>query len=205
MWSPTNYSQCPSTLCSDMRKKGVLSTEFPQTAATHPWDYSVNIWASCQPNQNPDRSLSGCFMHRILLRLLTLPFCPSSLRLSLEKLERIHPTSSSGPLISHNHMLRPNVSLSCQLSRDRNTEDSCDSGQMALETMWRPSPNGVLVTEAHWEACRVLITMRVLSVLKCIQRVRWLHYTTLPVVWKQAQVPCVIEWHLHAAKKRLQG
>jgi hypothetical protein len=58
-----------------------------------------------------------------------------ALHLSWWKLERINPMSSSRPMISHNHMLTPNVYLSGQLSGNRNTKDSCDSEGRAPEIM----------------------------------------------------------------------
>jgi hypothetical protein len=93
--------------------------------------------------------------------------------LSWWKLERINPMSSSRPMISHNHMLTPNVYLSGQLSGNRNTKDSCDSEGRAPEIMWHQNPNHVSVTEEHWEVCHIFITTKVLSILKWFQRIRW--------------------------------
>lgn len=65
-------------------------------------------------------------MRQNLAEDINLHLKPIRTALSLQKLERIDPVSSSEPVISHNHMLRPNAYLSCQLSGDRNTEDSYD-------------------------------------------------------------------------------
>lgn len=65
-------------------------------------------------------------MRQNLAEDINLHLKPIRTALSLKKLERIDPVSSSEPVISHNHMLRPNAYLSCQLSGDRNTEDSYD-------------------------------------------------------------------------------
>lgn len=109
---------------------------------------------------------------RILLRTLTLICSQYALPLSLQKLERVHPMSPSRPVISHKHMLRPNVHLSRQLTGDRSIKDSCDSGGQEPEIMWRQSPNCASVTEEHWEVCHLLITTKVLAVLKWVQRIR---------------------------------
>ena len=69
-----------------------------------------------------------------------------------KNLKEIHPIFPTGPVISHNHMLRRNVYLSFQLSGDRNTKDSCDSGEMALlreHVMPKPKPR-----LSHREALR---------------------------------------------------
>lgn len=79
---------------------------------------------------------------------VTLTCSQHALHLCSHELERICPTSSSGPVVSHNHMLRPKVYLSCQLSRDRNTKDSCDSGGMSLIVRCQNS-NCVSVTGKH--------------------------------------------------------
>lgn len=86
--------------------------------------------------------------------------------------KEILPIFPTGPVISHNHTLRRNVYLSFQFSGDRNTKDSCDSGEMALESMWCQNPNHVWVIEKRWEVGHVRITVKVLSISKPIQRIR---------------------------------
>ena len=141
----------------------------------HPWDYSAHGWTTFQWRKQ--WLISNSFLNcafiplwgRISLRLLTLTCSQKALHLSLQELERIHPMFSRGPVIWRKHTRRPNVYLSCQLSGDRNTKDSCDSGGTALEMVWRKLPNRVSVTEKCWAVCPILITTKVLSMLKRIQ------------------------------------